>query len=96
MVKRAFWVAIGAGFGFGMSIWTMRAVRRTADKYLPPSLIDRIERAVDALDGGGTARDGAREPASSLRARVAGHPAAAGLRALAGGLTGSSAQDDAD
>ncbi|HEV2360453.1 MAG TPA: hypothetical protein VGS21_02005 [Acidimicrobiales bacterium] len=84
MLKRGFWLAIGAGFGFGMSFWTMRAVRRTVDKHLPPGVVDRIERALDALDGGIVAKGG-RVPAMS------DHPAVTGLRALAGGL--SAAQD---
>lgn len=109
MLKRSFWLAVGAGFGFGMSFWTLRAVRRTADRYLPPGLVERVERALDALDGGTGSRNGARGAAgidrvqgsgagtsslvdgdraarSALRARVSGHPAAAGLRALAGGI----------
>jgi hypothetical protein len=103
---------MGAGFGFGMSFWTLRAVRRTADRYLPPGLVERVERALDALDGGTGGRagvqggvradrvdrlvasapvapsaiDGDRAARSALRARVSGHPAAAGLRALAGGI----------
>jgi hypothetical protein len=109
VLKRSFWLVVGAGFGFGMSFWTLRAVRRTADRYLPPGLVERIERALDALDGGAGSRngshgtvgganadrpqpgassllDGDRAARAALRARVSGHPAAAGLRALAGGI----------
>jgi hypothetical protein len=128
VLKRSFWLVVGAGFGFGMSFWTLRAVRRTADRYLPPGLVERVERALDALDGGTSSRNGNgildtgsgdgrrtggssfvdgesldrrrvggervdvervdtdRAARSALRARVSGHPAAAGLRALAGGI----------
>jgi hypothetical protein len=91
-VKRTFWAMVGAGFGFGMSFWTMRAVRRLADRYLPAALLERLQRTLDGLDGGtGTRRPsaaGGRElPAWSSPGGP--HPSMGGLRALVGGNGGS-------
>jgi hypothetical protein len=36
MFKRLFWLMMGAGFGFGMSLWVQRTVKRTAARYSPP------------------------------------------------------------
>jgi hypothetical protein len=35
MFKRLFWLAVGAGFGFGMSVWASRAMRSAAERYSP-------------------------------------------------------------
>ncbi len=88
---------VGAGFGFGVSFWAMRAIRRLAYRVLPPTLLERLERRLDALDGGtGVARvaglhvaaDG-RQPAASWRTSGSPHPSTTGLRALVGGRGGS-------
>lgn len=42
MFKRLFWLAVGVGLGFGLSIWTARAVRRTAERYTPESVAGRV------------------------------------------------------
>jgi hypothetical protein len=36
--KRLFWLVVGAGFGFGVSFWVMRSVRRAAERYRPDRL----------------------------------------------------------
>jgi hypothetical protein len=51
MMRRAFWLMVGVGFGFGMSLWSMRAIRRTLDRHVPPSLLERIGRVTAWLDG---------------------------------------------
>ena len=35
MFKRLFWLAIGAGLGFGLSFWLARFVRSTVERYAP-------------------------------------------------------------
>jgi hypothetical protein len=35
MFKRLFWLMVGAGFGFGMSVWASRAMRSAAERYSP-------------------------------------------------------------
>lgn len=56
-MRRVFWATLGAGFGFGISFWTMRALRRVADRVLPTGMLERVGRVLDAMDGGtGTRR----------------------------------------
>lgn len=52
LFRRALWLVIGAGFGFGMSFWSLRALRRVARRRLPDRLLVRVDQALDALDGG--------------------------------------------
>ena len=35
MFKRLFWLMVGAGFGFGMSLWVSRFMRTAAERYSP-------------------------------------------------------------
>ena len=35
MLKRLFWLMMGAGFGFGVSFWLIRFVRETVERYTP-------------------------------------------------------------
>ncbi len=51
-MRRVFWATLGAGFGFGLSFWMMRAIRRVADRWLPSALVERVGRYLDSLDGG--------------------------------------------
>ena len=51
MVRRLFWLLMGAGFGFGMSFWLMRFVRETAARYTPERVSSDL---ADALRGLGT------------------------------------------
>lgn len=87
-MKRTFWAMLGAGFGFGMSFWTMRALRRVADRWLPAPVVDRLRRTLDALDGGTSARGDAAADVPPWRTGTT-HPSTGGLRALAGGRRGA-------
>jgi hypothetical protein len=83
---------VGAGFGFGMSFWAMRALRRVAYRTLPPALLERLERRLDALDGGTGAPRGALRLAGAVapwRSSGTPHPSTTGLRALVGGRGGA-------
>lgn len=79
MFKRLFWLVVGAGFGFGVSFWVMRAVRRTAERYRP----DRV--SADVAGALGTFGDdlrlaiaegrlAMRERERALRAELAARP----------------------
>jgi hypothetical protein len=46
MFKRLFWLTTGAGFGFGMSLWVQRTVKRTAARYSPPRLAGDLATTV--------------------------------------------------
>ena len=35
MFKRLFWLMVGAGFGFGMSLWVSRLMKSAAERYSP-------------------------------------------------------------
>lgn len=49
MFKRLLWLLIGVGFGFGMSFWVVRTVRRTVERYTPDRVSSDLAGAVRAL-----------------------------------------------
>ncbi len=49
MLRRLFWLLIGAGFGFGASFWIMRFVRETAARYTPERVSADLAGAVKGL-----------------------------------------------
>jgi hypothetical protein len=46
MFRRLSWLVVGAGFGFGVSFWAMRLLRRTAQRYTPERVTDDLAAAV--------------------------------------------------
>ena len=60
MIKRLFWLMVGAGLGFGASLWLLRTVRHTVERYSPPSVLRSL---ADDL------RAAAREGREAMRAR---------------------------
>jgi len=72
MFKRAFWLTTGAGFGFGMSLWVQRTVKRTAARYAPQRVTNGVTRTVKGITGDVRAavqegRDAMREREAALR-----------------------------
>ncbi|MEY2569462.1 MAG: hypothetical protein QOE35_3991 [Actinomycetota bacterium] len=51
MFKRLFWLVTGAGFGFGMSLWAQRAVKKTAARYSPQRVSGELTRTVKGITG---------------------------------------------
>jgi len=47
--KRLFWLAVGAGLGFGMSFWIMRTVRSTMERYSPERVSSDLSDALRGL-----------------------------------------------
>lgn len=69
MFKRLFWLAVGVGLGFGLSIWAARAMRRTAERYTPESVAGRV---ADGLrDFGRELREAVREGREAMGEREA-------------------------
>ena len=76
MFKRLFWLAVGIGFGFGMSFWLTRYVRDAVARYTPERLSNELAGALRGLgkdlraavaDG----RDAMREREDEIRAELA-------------------------
>jgi hypothetical protein len=65
--RRLFWLAIGAGFGFGVSFWLMRWVRETAARYAPERVSSDLASAVKGF--GQDLRDAVAEGRSAMRER---------------------------
>jgi hypothetical protein len=45
MLKRLRWMTVGAGLGFGMSFWVVRAVRQRLQRYTPQGLKNDLRAA---------------------------------------------------
>jgi hypothetical protein len=73
--RRLFWLAIGVGFGFGVSFWLMRFVRETAARYTPERVSADLSDALRNLGGDLRAavsegREAMREREQELKAEV--------------------------
>ena len=49
MFKRLFWLALGIGFGFGLSFWVTRYLRETIARYTPERVSSDLAGAVRSL-----------------------------------------------
>jgi hypothetical protein len=74
--KRLFWLALGVGFGFGLSFWLTRYLREAIARYGPERLASDLAGAARSLgedlraavaDG----RDAMREREDEIRAELA-------------------------
>ncbi len=76
MFKRLFWLLVGAGFGFGMSFWVVRAVKQTVERYTPERVSNDLATAMrefgkDLRSAAKDGREAMRERESELRAQLA-------------------------
>jgi hypothetical protein len=71
--KRLFWLLVGAGFGFGLSFWLMRAVRETAARYSPDRVSSELAGAARRLGSEVRAafREGVEQREAEIRAELA-------------------------
>jgi hypothetical protein len=75
--RRLFWIALGLGLGFGLSIWLTRAMRRTAERYTPENVATRMGDALrdfghDLREAVREGREAMTEREAELRAQVEG------------------------
>jgi hypothetical protein len=58
--KRLLWLVTGAGFGFGLSFWITRALRRAIGRWAPASVAARIQAGARSVvaDAQGAWSDG--------------------------------------
>ena len=70
MIKRLFWLVVGAGFGFGMSFWVTRALRQRVARYSPPTVLRGLSDDLKAAAREG--REAMRAREQELRARPPG------------------------
>ena len=82
MFKRFFWLTTGAGFGFGMSLWVQRTVKRTAARYSPQRVSGGLTRTVKGYAG--EFRAAVDEGREAMRARETALKAVNGSRTPAG------------
>lgn len=48
-MRRLFWLVVGAGFGFGLSVWAARFVRHTVARYSPEQVSSDLAAAARGL-----------------------------------------------
>ena len=75
MFKRLFWLAIGVGFGFGLSFWMMRFMRETMQRYTPERVSSDLADAMKGLGADLRAavadgREAMREREAEIRAEL--------------------------
>ncbi|MHB8670697.1 MAG: hypothetical protein ACYDAD_09095 [Acidimicrobiales bacterium] len=76
MLRRLFWLSLGAALGLGSAFWVMRFVRSTIDRYTPERLSADLDQAVrrmrrDLRSALAEGRDAMREREEELRAELA-------------------------
>ena len=76
MIKRLFYLAVGMGMGFGLSLWLTRLVRSTIERYAPERVsadlsasLRRLGEDIRAAVADG--RDAMREREAELRESLA-------------------------
>ena len=76
MLRRLFWLLVGAGFGFGVSFWLVRFIRQTVERYTPERVSADLAGALRQFGGDLRAavaegREAMREREAELRAELA-------------------------
>jgi len=77
LFKRLFWLAVGTGLGFGLSLWLTRLIRSTMERYTPERISQDLAGAARGLGADLRAavaegRDAMREREAELRQSLEG------------------------
>ena len=77
MLRRLFYLAVGMGLGFGLSIWVTRLVRSTIERYTPERVSADLAASVrhlgeDLRAAVADGREAMREREAELRESLAG------------------------
>ncbi len=67
MFKRALWLTVGAGFGFGISFWLVRVLRSTVERYTPERV--SADRSGALRRFGADVKEAAAEGRAAMRER---------------------------
>jgi hypothetical protein len=75
MFKRLFWLVVGVGFGVGMSVWLMRFIKGTVERYSPDRVSADLSSALrqlgtDIADAVAEGRQGMHEAEAELREKL--------------------------
>ena len=75
MIRRLFWLSVGAGLGFGSSLWLQRRLREAVARYAPERLSADVTASVKGLGADvrlavANGREAMRERETELRADV--------------------------
>jgi hypothetical protein len=73
--KRAFWLVIGAGFGFGVAFFVLRFVRQAAERVAPDRVRADVAGAIrdlgrDLREAVAEGREAMREREEAIRAEI--------------------------
>ena len=69
MIKRLFYLAVGMGMGFGLSLWLTRLVRSTIERYTPERVSADLSDSLRRL--GGDIRAAVADGRAAMREREA-------------------------
>jgi len=65
--KRLFWLTVGAGVGFGGSVYAQRRIRRTIEQYFPDQVARQVSTSMRTF--GADVLAAAKEGKAAMRAR---------------------------
>ena len=75
MIRRLFWLSVGAGLGFGSSLWLQRRLREAVARYAPERVSADVTASIKGFGADvrlavANGREAMRERETELRADV--------------------------
>lgn len=79
MFKRLFWLTVGAGVGFGGSVYAQRRLKKKIEQYYPEQMARQVSTSVrtfgaDVLAAAKEGKAAMREREDALRSRLQSPP----------------------